>query len=211
MQRVILLTAAVACMGCISDEQYAKTYDGYRRQLRVNEENAKTIAALKIAKDKLEQEKKALQVEVRKRDEWLKTWSRRLEWAKHLPDAEISQEGNLILPEGVLYLPGSHELNPAGKARLIKVAEVLKAEAERVAEVLVEGHTDKTPIRKTKDKYDSNMYLSFMRAYSAYNMLIEKSGLDESMFSIAAYGEHKPRSNDAAENRRVEIRVLLKD
>ena len=199
----------VLAAGCVSDEQYARVYDSYRRQLRANQENLKTIQALKTLNRKLQQEKKALQAEIDKRDLWLEAWSRRLEWTKHLPDAVVSESGDLVLAGDVLFLPGSHDLSPAGKARLLQVARVLAQEKHRIKEVRIEGHSDKFPIRKTRDKYDSNMELSFMRAYAVYRLLLEKSGLEENKFSIAAYGEHRPRSENPAENRRVEIRVLI--
>lgn len=201
---LILLVAA----GCVSDYEYARVHDNYRREQSINAQNVKLIASLKTRIETLEQEKKALHLEVAKRDELLSAYRKHLEWTRLIPGAEISSEGNLILAGDVLFLPGSHELTPAGKSALLQVAQVLKQEASRISEVRIEGHSDSSPIRKTKDKYDSNMHLSFMRAYAVHGFLLSESGVDASRFSIAAFGEYRPRADEAASNRRVEIRVL---
>lgn len=78
-------------------------------------------------------------------------------------------------------------------------------------EVKVEGHTDSRPM--SSFRYPSNWELSGGRASSVVRYLIEEFNIDESRFSIAGYGETRPRvPNDTEanmrENRRVEIIIL---
>ena len=129
-------------------------------------------------------------------------------WARLIPGAEVSSEGNLILKGDIIFQPGSHELTSQGKATLGDVASVLTSESGNISTVRIDGHTDSMPIRKTRDKYDSNMQLSFLRAYEVYRFFEKHSRLDPAKLHIAAFGEHRPRSEDPTENRRVEILVL---
>jgi len=204
---IVASLVIVFVAGCVPDEQYAAVQDNYRRSENRSRENVKTVAELKLKIDSLEQEKKALKLEIARRDEMLATYRSHLEWAKLIPGAEVSSEGNLILKGDIIFQPGSHELTAQGRSALDEVAKVLSSESPNISTIRIDGHTDSTPIRKTKDKYDSNMELSFMRAYSVYTHLAEKSHVDPARFYIAAFGDTRPRSNDLSDNRRVEILV----
>ncbi|HHN45855.1 MAG TPA: OmpA family protein [Planctomycetes bacterium] len=200
--------ALVLLAGCYSDDQYAAVQDAYRRSENRNREFMKRSAELELNIDRLNQEKTALKLEIARREEILKTYRTHLEWARLIPGSEVSSEGSLILRGDIVFLPGSHELTPQGKAALDEVARVISAESHKISSVRIDGHSDAAPIRKTRDKYDSNMHLSFMRAYEVYKHLEEKSRIDPAKLSIAAFGPNRPRSADAGENRRVEILVL---
>ncbi len=102
----------------------------------------------------------------------------------------------------------------AGQALLEKKpVEVLKAVAEVVAKVpemiMVEGHTDNTPINSPV--YPSNWELSSARASSVVRLFIE-NGVAPRRLTAMGYADQRPvASNDTneerAKNRRVTIRI----
>lgn len=208
VKSLLVTLVAAGVVGCVPDEHYAALQDSCRRAENRVSEFRKSVGELRLKIDSLEQEKKALRLEIARRDEMLAAYRSHLEWAKLIPGAEVSEEGSLILKGDIIFQPGSHELAPQGRATLDEVARVLASEARNIATVRIDGHTDASPIRKTKDKYDSNMELSFMRAYYVYKYLLERSHLDPAKVHIEAFGETRPRSTDPSENRRVEINVL---
>jgi len=71
--------------------------------------------------------------------------------------------------------------------------------------LIVEGHTDKTPIRVSK--WSSNQELSEARADSVKQYLVAH-GITASRITTRGFGETRPRGTDLARNRRVEIVVL---
>jgi flagellar motor protein MotB len=93
--------------------------------------------------------------------------------------------------------------------------------------VFVEGHTDDIPVR-TQNRFRDNWELSAQRAIETYKelksieptldeLINEESvdGIPQKLFSVAGYGEFRPRkSNDTEEgkqaNRRIDLRFLMK-
>jgi len=78
-------------------------------------------------------------------------------------------------------------------------------------EISIEGHTDSDAI-DPNSALRNNWFLSTMRAQAVMRILFSASGLDQSLFSMAGYGEHRPKvDNDSlqgkAQNRRVQIIV----
>jgi len=113
-------------------------------------------------------------------------------------------DGRMViqLSSNVLFDVGRAKLSKDGKTAVEEVAEVLKTIDGRKFQVA--GHTDNQKGR--------NWTLSYQRARSVFDVLV-KAEMNESLLSIAAYGEYSPvASNDTPEgqdaNRRIEI-VLL--
>ncbi len=76
-------------------------------------------------------------------------------------------------------------------------------------EVRIEGHTDNIPLLPGSD-YRDNWELSAARAQSILKALQKISGLPESQFAVAGFGEYHPLAKNStpanrAQNRRVEI------
>jgi hypothetical protein len=75
-------------------------------------------------------------------------------------------------------------------------------------EVKVVGHTDNTPLVRTKSKYGTNLMLSVYRSASLRNALV-KDHVSAGRFQIAGYGEYRPvvinSAKGSSENRRVEL------
>jgi len=108
------------------------------------------------------------------------------------------------LPSDVFFDPGQAMLKSSAKTSLDKVVAALKKKFV-TRRIIVEGHTDKTPIRVSK--WASNQELSEARADAVKQYLVAH-GVEAGRINTKGYGEAKPRSPDLAKNRRVEIVVL---
>jgi outer membrane protein OmpA-like peptidoglycan-associated protein len=119
--------------------------------------------------------------------------------------ATIKQEprGMVITLEGeVLFPSGQSNLLPLARQRLDRVAEVLK-DLDSGKTVLVEGHTD------SRGSEQLNMRLSQARADSVREHLISR-GIDPERVRAVGRGESEPLvSNDSAEGRANNRRVVL--
>lgn len=124
-------------------------------------------------------------------------------------DAIVSYRRGRIsigVEDSVTFDSGSTALKSTSHKVLRNVAATLKGKfAGR--RFYIEGHTDRDPIQKTKDRFSSNRHLSAMRADAVATYLIQQ-GVPESAIVVVGYGEHDPRDPKAkARNRRVEIVV----
>ena len=125
-----------------------------------------------------------------------------------LPGAEVKRVGEGIQvvfddKSGVTFATNKATLTAKAKENLDAIAEVFIEFPD--TDLLVEGHTDNTG----NDAY--NMTLSEKRAQSVVSYL-ESKGVTANRFEVTAYGETRPRFDNATEdgrskNRRVEIGV----
>ncbi|MGE0709518.1 MAG: flagellar motor protein MotB [Planctomycetota bacterium] len=126
---------------------------------------------------------------------------------------EVNQEtGGLVLENGVLFAPGEATLKPAGKKLLDALIKELTTSRYATKRVRIDGHTDSTPIKRTKSKNESNWDLSGKRALEVLHYL-EKHGIKSDRLSFSGYASFKPMTSgsgkkDLARNRRVEIVIL---
>ncbi|MCP5118774.1 MAG: OmpA family protein [bacterium] len=131
-----------------------------------------------------------------------------------LPGVDVRMENNRIMlgiNNKVTFAAGSTKLKDTAGTVLRRVARVLQREFSG-HRVIVEGHTDNDPLKRTKKIYRHNRHLSLERADAVADFLIRKCGVPERAVVVAGYGPHKPikdgRSKVAkAANRRVEIVV----
>ena len=90
---------------------------------------------------------------------------------------------------------------------------VKKISASPGHHVVIEGHTDNTPVQATAEKqYQDNMDLSFLRAEAIAGMLVE-NGISRERISVIGYGDTRPVTDNntnegRAKNRRVEIKLV---
>jgi chemotaxis protein MotB len=107
--------------------------------------------------------------------------------------------------------PGSAQLKSSALTALKTLAPILTSSPAAGFEVVVVGHTDNTPIRRSAAQHPTNMHLSAHRAISVRDQLV-KDGVPSTRFLIAGYGEFRPvvanGSNGAAQNRRVEVYLM---
>lgn len=114
--------------------------------------------------------------------------------------------GGLALNEDFAFAKGSDELNPEGKNSINKLAAHLNTGDYAGSQVIVEGHTDDTPVARasTKEKFTDNWGLSGARAASVIRAL-QQAGVSSKRIQGQFRGEYAPRGGEKAANRRVEI------
>lgn len=119
-----------------------------------------------------------------------------------------TESGSIALGEDFAFAKGSAELNDDGQKSVGQIAERLIKGEHANALIIVEGHTDDSPVVRpaNKEKYVDNWGLSAARAATVVRAL-EKAGVPASRLHGAFRGEHAPRakSGDKAANRRVEL------
>lgn len=121
----------------------------------------------------------------------------------------------LRMDQDLAFTKGSAELTAQGEEALTKVAKLLQGKDYEGTKVIVEGHTDSTPVARaaTKEKFGDNWGLSAMRAAAVVRAL-QKAGIPADRIQGAFRGEHAPLKSNAttegkAANRRVDIYVSL--
>jgi chemotaxis protein MotB len=108
----------------------------------------------------------------------------------------------------LLFASGSAQLRPSAGPVLDAVADALRG---RPNEIRIEGHTDNVPINTPE--FNSNWELSAARATTVLRRLVEEGRLSPDKLFAAAYGDTRPRADNAtaegrAANRRAEIVIL---
>lgn len=125
-------------------------------------------------------------------------------------ETKLTDEGLLITIEDSIFFDSGRAVIRSQDVPLAKeISKLLVINPAR--DIVISGHTDNVPIRNSE--FESNWYLSAIRAVNFLNILLENSNLDQENFSTKGYGEFKPiASNDTAEgrskNRRVEVLIL---
>ena len=128
--------------------------------------------------------------------------------------SELKGKLTVNLVDAVLFDSGKSEVKPAGLVVLQKVIDILKTVKDKA--IRIEGHTDNVQISGSlSKKYPSNWELSSARAINVTRYL-QLQGIDPSVLSAVAYGEHHPVAGNnsdegKAKNRRIEIILVPKD
>ncbi|MEK9657486.1 MAG: OmpA family protein [bacterium] len=129
-----------------------------------------------------------------------------LEKVLHIVENEESIK--LILETPLLFNSGKSELTNNAIKVLNKLAKILKNVEN---DIIIEGHTDNVPIHN--EAYNSNWELSFFRAFSVTQYLINKHQFKPTQLSCLGYGEYRPlvpntNKENKAKNRRIEINII---
>ncbi len=110
------------------------------------------------------------------------------------------------LPGEVLFDKGKATLKPTATPTLDKIASAIKKDYNGKL-IYVDGHTDASPITKTKDQWEDNWDLAATRANAVRKYLVSK-GVDPKHLDLRSFGPNKPKPTDNA-SRRVEIVVQV--
>lgn len=110
----------------------------------------------------------------------------------------------------VLFDEGSAEIKPQAQKTL---DEITKALTKIENPVIIEGHTDSTPIGNAK--FPSNWELSTARATNIISYIVKNSKVSPKRLCAVGYGEYMPTGDNTTIsgrnlNRRVDIIVLEK-
>lgn len=92
----------------------------------------------------------------------------------------------ISLPNRVLYKKGDDKISKEGKSALDVIAGIFKKNPKM--DVIVEGHTDPDPVRRTRYKFKDNWGLSSARALNALRYLI-KEGVNGKQLSASGRGD----------------------
>ena len=124
---------------------------------------------------------------------------------------ELNKEGlEISIQDVVLFNSGDADVLKGSELLLVDISRMLRALEN---DIKVVGYTDNVPIKNAK--FRSNWDLSSMRAVNVMNFMTTYGGLLPQKFSVQAYGEYKPKYDNAtadgrAKNRRVEIFIVRK-
>lgn len=130
---------------------------------------------------------------------------------------EVYQVGGgvkIVFSNPVLFDEGDHLLKPNVSSVLEGVAKV--AQKAKASEILIEGHTDDTPI--SNERFPSNWELSAARALQVLKFF-QSLGVPPEKLVAVGYGEYRPRvklppdatREEKGVNRRVEIFLNLRN
>ncbi|MBM7562239.1 OmpA family protein [Fusibacter tunisiensis] len=132
----------------------------------------------------------------------------------------ISDNGSIVINEGVLFDRASYTIKPDGEKLLAQLALAFEAVLDdsetraSIDAINIQGHTDE------RGEGDYNRELGAMRSTSVVNFLMQSNPNLESTYSdyfmASTYSEYRPvddRQTEAAyaKNRRIEIGIILKD
>jgi chemotaxis protein MotB len=137
------------------------------------------------------------------------------ELGKGASEVGVTKDGNIeiTLASDVTFSSGSAELTESGKKSLKTLAPLLKGKFAPY-QIRVEGHTDSTPLVRTKEKYKDNFGLGSARSLSVVRYMESDMSVEPTRLMSASRGEHDPIANDKTEagkkkNRRVDIVVVI--
>jgi chemotaxis protein MotB len=111
-------------------------------------------------------------------------------------EVTVSMQGD------ILFNSGRSTLRSTAKNSLSQIASVLKSQYTN-KKIVVAGHTDSDPIRKSGHK--SNHHLGFERGWAVYEYL-KSRGVSSKRMVVSSYGPNDPKGSKQA-SRRVEIVV----
>ena len=116
-----------------------------------------------------------------------------------------SVDGNQVtvsMQGDILFDSGRASLRTPAKSSLDQIASILKSDYSGQM-IVVAGHTDSDPIRKSGFK--SNHHLGFERGWAVYEYLSSR-GVPADRMAVTSYGPNDPKGSKKA-SRRVEIVV----
>jgi len=156
------------------------------------------ISTMKPNKEKFEHIKDgmAAKVDVKKQDS-LKSLSKKIEKMikkkKLQKNAQVTYDSDglhIEFKDGLLFKSGSANTNP----KFAKVTKDVMAVIAKMApkyRMIIEGHTDDTPVRKN-GKFRSNWELAASRGFSLMRKF-HKMGVGEKKVSVVSYAHTRPK------------------
>jgi chemotaxis protein MotB len=245
---VLVLCAGVALTGGCSGEMENLRLQNRTQQDRIDQLTSELEAArlqleqLKrqlaaatesgdVTVESLRQKIAALEEDLAKKEELIKSMQERLLGVSPLP-VELntaledfanqhemvdydSERGLVKFKSDLLFDPGSDTVSASAQAALQTLCGILNSEQAAEFHIIVAGHTDDIPIRRpqTRAAHPTNRHLSSHRAISVVRVL-ESCGLAPGRMSTRGFGEYRPVAPNAAgnkgnpKNRRVEIFIV---
>ena len=136
------------------------------------------------------------------------------EWARQSGSDLITydaQAGVVQFKSDLLFDSGKAAVKSTARQQLALLAGVLTSPAAQGFDVLVVGHTDAQPIKRSADQHPTNWHLSAHRAIAVESILAE-AGLEQTRLAVMGMGEFHPQDTsgktDNPINRRVDIYIV---
>jgi chemotaxis protein MotB len=132
-----------------------------------------------------------------------------LERSSHAVSLSSEPRGLVItLDDEICFEAGQAQIQPAAIQIFDKIGHILARYPNRV---LLQGHTDSTPIHN--DQFHSNWELSAARSIAVMELMEERAALRPERFLVAGAAHNTPVSSNEtehgrAQNRRVDVIVL---
>ncbi|QDF29852.1 OmpA/MotB family protein [Halarcobacter anaerophilus] len=118
-------------------------------------------------------------------------------------------EFTLDIPSTIMFEEGKYQLvNPNAKRFIAKVARVIRT-LPQTYDIEIIGHTSSSMYKSDTIPRD-NWDLSALRSIEVVKELI-KNKIDPSVLKVSAYASYHPKSELAADNRRVEMRFFTEN
>lgn len=118
-------------------------------------------------------------------------------------------EFTLDIPSTIMFEEGKYRLsNPNAKRFIAKVARVIRT-LPQTYDIEIIGHTSSSMYKSDTIPRD-NWDLSALRSIEVVKELI-KNKIDPSVLKVSAYASYHPKSELAADNRRVEMRFFTEN
>ncbi len=201
---LVTLIGVVALSGC-------RTRSNYQQDQVIQDEQRSEMTRLTTELERLSSENDALR---RQRDEALaNSQSVGAQLSGILQGGEIqgiyqTDTGSIALDDDFFFAKGSADLNESARQSINQLASRLTSGDYANSRIIVEGHTDDTPVSRaaTKEKFTDNWGLSAARAATVVREL-QKANVSATRLHGAFRGEHASRGGDKAKNRRVELYI----
>lgn len=192
---------------------------------------AEAQAATSADVDALNKKIEALQSDIEKKEELIKKMQAALGGAVLPPELASELEkfaaensdmitfdeasGMVKFKSDLLFEKGSDAVASDAAQLMKKLCTILGSSAAEGFDIVIVGHTDDIPIRKseTMSMHPTNWHLSVHRAI-AVEKLMESNGVSPTRLSVKGFGEYRPfEANEAGKkgnpkNRRVEIYLV---
>ena len=204
---LVVSSGVVGCRNRVADERDALWQQSRQQQAELDRQKAEAEAMRQQMELERQRALAAQQQQQQQAPAPAPAAPQPLEPIAGLETTENKNAGTVTvnLPGDIFFDSGAATIRQPARASLDKVAAALKKDYAGKS-VRVEGHTDADPIRKSKWK--SNQELSMARANAVREYLVKK-GVDASMIDTTGFGADKPRGKDKAQNRRVEVVVVV--
>jgi len=199
--------ACVAAAGCVSLDEYTQVVEQLEIEQRHSRESQDRQRQLGLLAEKLQKRLRVCTLERDEAVEKLRAAGKSLPVSpaaiREAAAARRAVGAKPVLVGSIFFQAGKDTLSASDMKKLQAVARDVSQMGP--GGIVVAGHSDPTPIGKTK--YESNMHLSAVRALAVYHALVKLPGIEAGRVSVAAYGEFRPMEG-SGKQRRVEVLYL---
>jgi len=206
--RTLCVVTALLCAGCSADSARNEPQQRSLDNLRLTEEVQRLQHDVQVMSQQLE----GAEAELQRARQASSTLDHRIDelLERRLPPSIRAEDHRLVLEDELAFHKGRHQLSAEGRRAVGQLAGLLREDAFSAYEIVVEGHSDPSPVRNPANvaRYGDNWGLSAMRAAAVIGEL-QKHAIDGDRLRGSFRAQYDPRNPQrAADNRRVEIYLI---